>query len=78
MKAMMCLIVLAAASVSAAAAEAPSNGEDSLQVLIQQQQALKADVADGDVQGLTRRQVAIVRKSPDGVLRCHRGQVGVG
>jgi hypothetical protein len=63
MKAMMCVVVLMAASVTAWAEEtAPAEG-DSLQVLVQQQQALKADIEDGGIEGLTPRQNSIVRKA---------------
>jgi hypothetical protein len=63
MKAMMCVVVLMAASATAWAAESTPDEGDSLQVLVQQQQALKADIEDGGIAGLTPRQNTIVRKA---------------
>lgn len=63
MKAMMCVVVLMAASATAWAAESTLDEGDSLQVLVQQQQALKADIEDGGIAGLTPRQNTIVRKA---------------
>lgn len=65
MKAMMCLLVLAAASMTAAAAEQPAPDQDSLQVLIAQQQALQTDLQDGGIEGLTARQNKLVGKAQD-------------
>lgn len=63
MKTMICLMVLLAASTGAWAAENSSAQEDSLQVMVRQQQALMADMEDGGIQGLTPRQNTIVRKA---------------
>lgn len=64
MKTTMFVMVLAAASLTARAVEPPSAQEDdSLQVLVTQQQALKTDVEDGGIDGLTPRQNSIVRKA---------------
>lgn len=59
----MCVVVLMVASVTAWAAEATPDEGDSLRVLVQQQQALKADIEDGGIEGLTPRQNTIVRKA---------------
>ena len=63
MKATVFLMLLAVASTPVWAAETTPAEGDSLQVLIQQQQALKADVEDGGIEGLTPRQNTIVRKA---------------
>lgn len=65
MKMMMCLLVLAVASMTAAAADQAAPDQDSLQVLIAQQQALRTDLQDGGIEGLTARQNKLVGKAQD-------------
>ena len=62
MKALMTL-VLALASVTAWAAEGTVEGQDSLQILVDQQRALKTDLEDGGIDGLSARQNRIVREA---------------
>jgi len=58
----MTALLSAAAAFAQNANETSSAKQDSLQVLVQQQTALKADVEDGGIQGLSARQNAQVRK----------------
>ncbi|KQY49384.1 hypothetical protein [Lysobacter sp. Root494] len=64
MKAIMCL-VLTVASMTAAAADQPAPDQDSLQVLIAQQQVLRTDLQDGGIEGLSARQNKLVGKAQD-------------
>jgi hypothetical protein len=63
MKAMMCAVAMMVATGHVWAAETTSDEGASLQILIQQQQALKSDIDDGGIEGLTPRQNTIVRKA---------------
>ena len=63
MKTMIYVAVLMAASMTAWAAETPAEEGEALQVLVQQQQALKTDLEDGGIEGLTPRQNTVVRKA---------------
>jgi hypothetical protein len=60
------IVFMAAALLSTAAFAQTSNevaaGQDSLQVLVQQQTAIKADLEDGGIQGLSPRQNGLLRK----------------
>lgn len=60
------LLLLGGLMLSAASlAQAPGTGaaEDGLQLILRQQQELKADLDDGGLDGLTPRQNALVRKA---------------
>jgi hypothetical protein len=74
MKAMICLLMLAAASMTAAAAEQPAPDQDSLQVLIKQQEVLRSDLRDGGIEGLTARQNKLVGKAQDEFFAITRGK----
>lgn len=64
MRTFLCVLVLAVAGVTASSAGEPVTGDqDSLQILIEQQQALRKDLDDGGIEGLTPRQNTIVRKA---------------
>jgi vancomycin resistance protein YoaR len=60
------IVFMAAALLSTAAFAQTSNEvpaeQDSLQVLVQQQTAIKADMEDGGIQGLSPRQNGLLRK----------------
>ena len=65
MKVVMCVLVLAAAGLTAVATAQSAAEQDSLQVLIAQQQALRADLQDGGIDGLNARQNKLIGKAQD-------------
>jgi hypothetical protein len=71
-------LVMAGLLVSGAAfaqVDTAANKEgDGLQLIIQQQQELKADLDDGGVEGLTPRQNKLVRKAQDEVFAVAAGK----
>lgn len=48
--------------------------EDGLQMIMKQQKELKADLDDGGIEGLTPRQVKVVRKAQDEVFAVAEGK----
>lgn len=58
-------IALLLAGSAASAQSAPADNEDKLQLMIRQQTAIKSDLDDGGIDGLTPRQNSAVRRSLD-------------
>lgn len=61
-------------SASAFAQGSRVEGKDKLQVIIEQQTALKADLDDGGIEGLTARQGGVVRKAQTEVFALTQGK----
>jgi hypothetical protein len=59
------LIVMLLAASAASAQAASTDDGDKLQLMIQQQTAIKSDLEDGGIDGLTPRQNSAVRRSQD-------------
>ena len=78
MRAMVCLLLLATASMAVDAAEQPAPDQDSLQVFVAQQQELQADLRDGGIEGLTARQNKLVGKAQDEFFAVTQGKTKLG
>lgn len=74
----MIRILIATATLAIAgvafAQTAPPEAEDSLQVFLEQQKKLQADLADGGIEGLTPRQNTLVRKAQAEVFAATEGR----
>lgn len=71
------IVGLSLGSGAALAQTAPADdasAKDSLQLIVEQQQALKADLDDGGIAGLTPRQTKVVRKAQDEVFALTDGK----
>jgi hypothetical protein len=68
------LLSLPATVVAQAPAAAQQAAPDSLQILVDQQRALRADLDDGGIAGLTPRQNNIVRKAQDEFFALTQGK----
>jgi beta-lactam-binding protein with PASTA domain len=69
------LMACLAFSAAVLAQAAPAAGdEDGLQMIVKQQKALKADLDDGGIEGLTPRQNTIVRKAQAEVFAVSEGK----
>jgi beta-lactam-binding protein with PASTA domain len=69
------LMACFAFSAAVLAQVAPTAGdEDGLQMIVKQQKALKADLEDGGIEGLTPRQNTIVRKAQIEVFAVSEGK----
>lgn len=55
-------------------AASPGSNDDGLQMILKQQQALKADLDDGGIEGLTPRQNTVVRKAQIEVFAVSEGK----
>ncbi|GAB3373780.1 hypothetical protein GCM10027431_25840 [Lysobacter rhizosphaerae] len=70
---LLALALFVATGVALAQA-APAAEDDGLQMILKQQQALKADLDDGGIEGLTPRQNTIVRKAQIEVFAVSEGK----
>ncbi|HEY0659756.1 MAG TPA: hypothetical protein VGD21_00310 [Lysobacter sp.] len=70
---MKCLLVCAFLVLTASPAIA-NEGQDSLEVVLQQQRELQADLDDGGVEGLTTRQNNAIRKAQKEVFEVTEGK----
>lgn len=67
-------VALAIAGVAFAQTAPAPETEDSLQVILEQQKKLQADLADGGIEGLTPRQNTLVRKAQTEVFAVTEGK----
>lgn len=68
------LIVCLAATTAAFAQDQSEDSQDSLQILLDQQRDLQADLDDGGIEGLTARQNNAVRKAQKEVFAVTEGK----
>jgi hypothetical protein len=74
MRRILITAVLVAVVGTASAQGAPATEEDGLQLILEQQKALRTDLEDGGLEGLTPRQNTLVRKAQVEVFAVTEGK----